>query len=1006
MIPKPNLDDRTHKQIVEEAIRLIPKYCPQWTNHNPTDPGITLIELFSWMMEMVIYRLNKVPEKTYLTLLELMGVNLSPPQPAKTLVTFQLAEGANHGQLINKGTQVATTQTGDNKAIVFETEKDLHVLNCKLVKCISMDRDKIADNSHFVGVNEGKKRGFSVFQGKSQIDRFIYIGDDSLINLADSNVLHLLLRNSLPLEEKLHSMLEWEYWNDKHWINITPELKEDEIVFKGPFTGINKCKVDEVESIWLRGKLMEIPQDKKQTLIETVETKILIGGEGVVPDICYSNNANLIYTPVDLSKDFYPFVGEPKYNDAFYMAGGDVFSKEGATIEVKIKLQETSVVEQPQASEELTLSWEYWNGKQWKEIGLTSGEGVKKEKGIFSFVDETNAFTQTGVVKFKHPPNLKKCEVNGQENFWLRVRINTGDFGVGGRYVQDSLGHWVWSFDRPLRPPLLESINLKYNIKPCAPKHCFTFNDYRFKNHSEMIRNNLVDFMQNNKVKSWQPFEVVKDLNPACYFGFDKGFPQENIQIYFVMEGEGVLSNFLTDKDSRDKKIGASLIWEYWNGEIWDNLVVNDYTRSFFQSGVVEFRGPRDFKIRKEFGKELYWLRVRLEMGSFTRVPEIKNILLNSVVSLSSTTIKNEILGSSDGMPEQSFTFLRGPVLFKPQIWLREKEMPMEQERKIIFEEEGQDAFYKEEATEEGGFWVRWHQVENFFESGSGSRHYLVDYVNNKIVFGDGTTGLIPPEGRNNIKAASYQIGGGTEGNVAAGNITVIKGTIPFISGVINYYPAEGGADMETVEEAKIRAPHIFKNRYRAVTADDYEWIAKEASSHVARAHCIPTKEKEGEVTVVIVSKEDRNDGKSNGKLVPTRELLRRVREHLDERRLITTMLKVIAPKYVDISVKINVVLKSTVTEIQATKKEIEKRLRTFLHPLNGGPDKKGWPFGMPLGKSDIHNVVEKVENIYYISDIEIKDENKGVVVDKAILGEECLFHPTFIEIVERVSEF
>ena len=146
MIPKPNLDDRTHKQIVEEAIRLIPKYCPQWTNHNPTDPGITLIELFSWMMEMVIYRLNKVPEKTYLTLLELMGVNLSPPQPAKTLVTFQLAEGANHGQLINKGTQVATTQTGDNKAIVFETEKDLYVLNSKLVKCVSMDREKIAEN--------------------------------------------------------------------------------------------------------------------------------------------------------------------------------------------------------------------------------------------------------------------------------------------------------------------------------------------------------------------------------------------------------------------------------------------------------------------------------------------------------------------------------------------------------------------------------------------------------------------------------------------------------------------------------------------------------------------------------------------------------------------------------------------------------------------------------------------------------------------------------------------
>jgi hypothetical protein len=49
MIPSPNLDDRTYNDIVEEAIRLIPHYCPEWTNHNATDPGIALIELFAWM---------------------------------------------------------------------------------------------------------------------------------------------------------------------------------------------------------------------------------------------------------------------------------------------------------------------------------------------------------------------------------------------------------------------------------------------------------------------------------------------------------------------------------------------------------------------------------------------------------------------------------------------------------------------------------------------------------------------------------------------------------------------------------------------------------------------------------------------------------------------------------------------------------------------------------------------------------------------------------------------
>lgn len=83
MIPKSSLDDRTFNDIVDEALRLIPRYCSEWTNHNPSDPGITLIELFAWMTEMTLYRLNKVPEKTYLSLLELMGLSLVPPQSAR-----------------------------------------------------------------------------------------------------------------------------------------------------------------------------------------------------------------------------------------------------------------------------------------------------------------------------------------------------------------------------------------------------------------------------------------------------------------------------------------------------------------------------------------------------------------------------------------------------------------------------------------------------------------------------------------------------------------------------------------------------------------------------------------------------------------------------------------------------------------------------------------------------------------------------------------------------------
>ena len=123
MIPKINLDDRTFDDIYADALKLIPRYCPEWTNHNTSDPGITLLELFSWMTEMTIYRLNKVPEKTYLSLLELMGMSLGTPQSARGIVQFFPVEGISKTINIKAGTQIAASVNG-SADIIFETEKD------------------------------------------------------------------------------------------------------------------------------------------------------------------------------------------------------------------------------------------------------------------------------------------------------------------------------------------------------------------------------------------------------------------------------------------------------------------------------------------------------------------------------------------------------------------------------------------------------------------------------------------------------------------------------------------------------------------------------------------------------------------------------------------------------------------------------------------------------------------------------------------------------------------
>ena len=79
----PNLDDRRFQDIMDEARTLIPGYCPEWTDHNLSDPGIALVELFAWLTETMLYRLNQVPDRNYVKFLDLMGVKLREPRPAR-----------------------------------------------------------------------------------------------------------------------------------------------------------------------------------------------------------------------------------------------------------------------------------------------------------------------------------------------------------------------------------------------------------------------------------------------------------------------------------------------------------------------------------------------------------------------------------------------------------------------------------------------------------------------------------------------------------------------------------------------------------------------------------------------------------------------------------------------------------------------------------------------------------------------------------------------------------
>src|SRR3954464_10524238 len=105
-LPDIQLDDRRFEELVAEARRRIPVYTPEWTDHNESDPGITLMQLFAWLEEMILWRMNRVPRKNFLKFLELVGLELRPPAPAHAELTFELAANAPP-TWIKKATQVS-----------------------------------------------------------------------------------------------------------------------------------------------------------------------------------------------------------------------------------------------------------------------------------------------------------------------------------------------------------------------------------------------------------------------------------------------------------------------------------------------------------------------------------------------------------------------------------------------------------------------------------------------------------------------------------------------------------------------------------------------------------------------------------------------------------------------------------------------------------------------------------------------------------------------------------
>ena len=463
---------------------------------------------------------------------------------------------------------------------------------------------------------------------------------------------------------------------------------------------------------------------------------------------------------------------------------------------------------------------------------------------------------------------------------------------------------------------------------------------------------------------SFYPLSPTPQRNSALYLGFDRAFPNGQHRLTIHSASAPVVGNVSGTPSSGTPPVIA--YWEYSSGpNTWEQLTVDsDGTQNLTHTGAVLFEAPSDMVATAaglSQAPPLFWIRFRIDQilgPGYERPPQIQDVLTNTVGATNAVTETDELLGASNGLPNQTFKLSNVPVLPKdPSV------------AGII-------------AVDEGSGFVTWTEVSDLLSYGRDDQVYTLDYSSGTVTFGDGEHGKIPhwlsDDGSNdetadipNIKAVSYRWGGGGRGNGGPNTITTLESSIAYVDSVTNLRPSLGGQDEETVNQARIRVPQALRTQSRAVTASDFEFLATQTpGAQIRRAKALSLYNPSfnlqqptgvgaqmnrvpvpGAVTVLIVPDSPVQPP------IPSADTIALVESWLDQHRLITTELFVDSPKFRKVEVEARVTVDPSANLGNVTL-DLQNRLLAFFNPLTGGPAGAGWDLGGSIYFSETYRQI------------------------------------------------
>ncbi|WP_153506534.1 putative baseplate assembly protein [Cumulibacter manganitolerans] len=729
--------------------------------------------------------------------------------------------------------------------------------------------------------------------------------------------------------------------------------------------------------------------------------------------------------PVDLSKSMLPFGATPQPGSDFAIAFDQALSKPGAVVTLRQTWADTGTsdtlptgVAGSDHTPEMVA--EYFDGTGWRALEVASDD-------LVTFCTQVSG----GALTFSVPDDIAAVEVAGTTARWIRIRLTSDTFARTLTTTwKDAAGDSHAFRTIEPRPPSWQTLRggFVYRSPLTGPHACLTHNDFAYEDRTAAALDRGTAFEPFATVRDmtptlylgfdrplpadvislfldiaeipgiasgpalaweawtgarWDPVGVRDDTAGLVLPGVvavtcPGSSPLPVATVVGASQSQALLADEVAASAFRPGDhvlLGSGAELEpvvvdavHGNALTFTTPLSGSYPRATVSlAGLARFGTPR-----------AAWLRARLRADGEPAPTAIGGIYLNTTWATHSRTVRNEVLGGGSGEPGQSLRARQAPILPGQLLDVRELSGPRaEVERSLLLADveaggrpSGDLSIVTDPRTGAAvEVWVRWQERPHLYFSGPGDRHYVVERSQGRITFGDGRHGRVPPAGADNLRLTEYRTGGGAAGNVPAGALTTLMSGI-VASAVTNVRAAEGGADGEPVERVVRRAPALVRSRLQALSAADYELLARQASPAVAVARAVAETGADGggyrvRVTIIPYSKDPRP--------MPSFGLRRQVAEHLCARcpAAVAGQVGVVSPAYHPVGVAAAVVPADPAAAGSVGDAALAA-VTAFLHPLDGGPTGAGWPFGRGVHLSDLARLLESVPGLDHLRTLEL----------------------------------